>query len=94
VCYRELSVLALRPERICPYLFIITLSVLLHDVEAESVEVHKYNPWVFSSYSPMWDLEYVDDTVIITKDAATMERLLHTLQKIGYTHGFELNMSE
>ncbi len=28
-----------------PYLFIITLSVLLHDVEAEFVEVYKYNPW-------------------------------------------------
>ena len=48
-----------------PYLFIIVLTVLMHDVQFSFETRFHFTPWTFSSRSPMTDVEYADDTVLV-----------------------------
>ena len=48
-----------------PYLFVIFLSVLMHDVECRFEKENGYIPNAFASDTKLWDLEYADDTVIL-----------------------------
>ncbi len=63
-----------------PYLFILFMSVLMHDVEvAYRLEmgnaVHTH-----SAANPLFYLEYADDTVLMSRSAFSITKLLHYLQ--------------
>ena len=51
----------------------------------------RFTPWTFSSRSPMTDVEYADDTVIISRTQLTLHRLLHSLQHESSKRGLLLN---
>ena len=77
-----------------PYLFIIVLSVLTHD---SSVSFHRrfsYTPWTYSAENPLTDLEYADDTTLISRSLDTIHRLLHVLQHEALKRGLRLSPSK
>ena len=62
-----------------PRLFIIILTEIMHDTEVAFETKNGYKPWFCSAISPLWDIEYADDTVLISKESTEMERLLQNL---------------
>ena len=77
-----------------PYLFIIVLSVLMHD---SSVSFHRrfsYTPWTYSADNPLTDLEYADDTTLISRSLDTIHWLLHVLQHEALKRGLRLSPSK
>ncbi|CAE8641270.1 unnamed protein product [Polarella glacialis] len=77
-----------------PYLFIIVLSCLMHDVEEEYTSKFELLPNPFSASSPLWDLEYADDTVLFSPNPVTLQRLLHILQHHAARIGLHLNLEK
>ena len=59
-----------------PYLFITVMTVLLHDVV--TVDGVPTNTW--SVGNPVYDLEYADDTVLLSVTPPQMEEFLRTVQ--------------
>ena len=74
-----------------PYLFILVLSVLMHDVHTTFASLYHFTPWTFSTRTPLSDVEYADDTVLIARAQLTLHRLLHTLQHEACKRGLLLN---
>ena len=67
----------------CPlstYLFVILLSVVMHNSDTEYERMHGMLPWVFLPSTPCWGLEYADDTLLVTRGTESTERLLHLLE--------------
>ena len=77
-----------------PYLFITVLSCLMHDVEEEYTQRYELLPNPFAASSPLWDLEYADDTVLFSPNALTLQRLLHILQHHAARIGLLLNFAK
>ncbi|CAE8706555.1 unnamed protein product [Polarella glacialis] len=77
-----------------PYLFIIVLSCLMHDVEEEFTHRYELLPNPFSASSPLWDLEYADDTVLFSPNPITLQKLLHILQHHAARIGLHLNLEK
>jgi hypothetical protein len=77
-----------------PYLFIIVLSCLMHDVEEEFTHRYELLPNPFSASSPLWDLEYADDTVLFSPNPVTLQKLLHILQHHAARIGLHLNLGK
>ena len=63
-----------------PYLFVITLSVLFHDTYDAYTEVYGPRPSVLTSDFKLTDIEYADDTVLLSRTRLSLHRFLHTLQ--------------
>ena len=63
-----------------PYLFIIILTVLLKDVYSSFEKQYGRLPTIISGRTTLCDVEYADDTVLLTRTALSMHRLLHVLQ--------------
>ena len=76
---------------ISPYIFNIVLTVLLHDVEQDYIRINGTSPWVYSANQPLWDVEYADDTVLITRSASSLQEILNLLIPRALTIGLELN---
>ena len=74
-----------------PYLFILVLSVLMHDVYSLFEQLFHYTPWTFSARTPVTDIEYADDTVLMARTQLTLHRLLHTRQHEACKRGLFLN---
>ncbi len=77
-----------------PYLFILFMSVLMHDVEAayriemgNAVHTH-------SAADPLFDLEYADDTVLMSRSTFSITKLLHCLQNEAAPYGMALNRAK
>ena len=69
-----------------PYLFVIFLTVLLHDVKQElSVrfpQLHIHNPYhVFSANTPLLELAYADDLLFVSRSSTVLQEVFTTLQK-------------
>ena len=63
----------------------------MHDVQFSFETRFHFTPWTFSSRSPMTDVEYADDTVLVARTQITLHRFLHSLQHEASKHGLLLN---
>ncbi|CAE8636895.1 unnamed protein product [Polarella glacialis] len=66
----------------------------MHDVEEEYTSKFELLPNPFSASSPLWDLEYADDTVLFSPNPVTLQRLLHILQHHAARIGLQLNLEK
>ncbi|MFM7855883.1 MAG: hypothetical protein ACKO96_29175, partial [Flammeovirgaceae bacterium] len=48
-----------------PYLFTLVLSHIMEQVDKEYENKYGSLPWISSAATPLWDVEYADDTVIL-----------------------------
>ena len=74
-----------------PYLFIIVLSHLMDEVQTKYEATYGPVPTLFNATSPLWDLEYADDTVLLGRTAQTVQRFLDILVPLAYDKGLVLN---
>ena len=74
-----------------PYLFSMVLTHLFHDVELTYEHTYGMMAGVINTPSPLWDLEYADDTVLLSNSAEQLNRLLHLIQYEGKQRGLILN---
>ena len=76
-----------------PYLFIIVLSVILHDVD--DALLSKGVPTnVWSVNHPFFDLEYADDTLLFSLTTPQGQSMLHALESEALLYGMSLNQSK
>ena len=59
---------------------------VMHDVQFSFETRFHFTPWTFSSRSPMTDVEYADDTVLVARTQLTLHRFLHSLQHEASKH--------
>ena len=74
-----------------PYLFIVTLSVLFHDTYEAYQHTFGPRPSVLTSDFRLTDLEYADDTVLLSRTRLSMHRFLHILQAQSSARAMSLN---
>ena len=77
-----------------PYLFNFVLSHLFHDVETSYVSQFGLLSGVINTPFPFWDLEYADDTVLLSNSSQQITRLLHLLQHAANVRGLTLNLDK
>ena len=74
-----------------PYLFSMVLTHLFHDVELKYANTYGMIAGVINTPSPLWDLEYADDTVLLSNSSEQPNRLLHLIQFEGSQRGLVVN---
>jgi len=74
-----------------PYLFITVLSHLMDEVQTKYVSTYGPIPALFNATSPLWDLEYADDTVLLGRTSNTVQRFLDILVPCAHDKGLILN---
>ena len=73
-----------------PYLFIMVLSVIMHDVDNALLDTGvPTNTW--SVGNPTYDLEYADDTLLISLTTPQLQSFLTTLEREAARYGMSLN---
>ena len=77
-----------------PYIFNLVLTHLFHDVEIAYTQQFGLMAGVLNTPFPLWDLEYADDTTLLSNSAVQISRLLHLLQHQGAIRGLHLNFSK
>ena len=77
----------------CPlsYLFGLVVTHLFFDVERTYEAKYGEISGVFRVPSPLWDLEYVDDTVLLSCSAQQLNRLFHIVQYQGTQRGLQIH---
>ena len=76
-----------------PYLFIMVMTVLLTDVDTRLMSMGvPTNTW--SVGKPVFDLEYADDTLLLSVTPPQLEEFLRTVQVEASLYGMELNLSK
>ena len=76
-----------------PYLFNFVLSHLFHDVESSYVSQFGFLSGVINTPSPLWDLEYADNTALLSNSAEQITRLLHLLQREAFVASLSTSTS-
>ena len=74
-----------------PYLLSMVLAHVFHDVELKYENTYGMLAGVINTPSPLWDLEYADDTVLLSNSAEQLTRMLHLMQHEGSKRGLILN---
>lgn len=77
-----------------PYLFIVVLSALTTDLHTTFEALFSYTPWTYSPNHSFTDIEYADDTALMSRTHETLHRLLHLLQYLAARIGLLLNGSK
>ena len=77
-----------------PYLFNILLTCLFWDIERSYETKYGVLAGVLSAPSRLWDLEYADDTVLLSHSYVQLNRLLHLLQHHALFMGLRLNLGK
>ena len=77
-----------------PYLFVITLSVLFHDTYEAYQHTYGPRPSVLTTDYRLTDIEYADDTVLLSRTRLSLHRFLHTLQAHSLKRGMSLNQEK
>ena len=73
-----------------PYLFIVVLTVIFHDVDALLLHTGvPTNTW--SEGYPVYDLEYADDTLLLATTIAQLQSFLTALESVASEYGMALN---
>ena len=73
-----------------PYLFIMVMTVLLHD--AQSMLQVEYG--IVLSDSEINELVYADDTLLVSSNAEVLQKYLQCLASVGRDYGLTLNWSK
>ena len=71
-----------------PYLFIIVMSVMFHDIHQEDKVKTKEHRVVGTEQD---EVLYADDTICISRDENAMNRLLSAIEREGKKYGMGLN---
>ena len=77
-----------------PYLFCMVLSCLMKDVDDQLLKARPTLPSTFSSKCPFWDLEYADDTVLISNTFQIIDEILQILEPKANDIGLSLNLDK
>ena len=73
-----------------PYLFIVVLTVIFHDVDDLLLKRGvPTNTW--SEGYPVYDLEYADDTLLLARTIPQMQSFLSALEEVASEYGMALN---
>ena len=73
-----------------PYLFIIVLTVIFHDVDQAMLEQGiPSNTW--SEGHPVFDLEYADDTLLLSLTTPQLQNILRIIEQESALYGMSLN---
>jgi len=74
-----------------PYLFILTMHVLFHDVKQKLND-----PWNKRTFEQInfYELLYADDTLLITKSTAMAKKLLHLVEEESEYYDLKLNQKK
>ena len=76
-----------------PYLFIMVMTVLLCDVDSRLMAMGvPTNTW--SVGKPVYDLEYADDTLLLSVTPPQLEEFLRIVQVEASLYGMELNLDK
>ena len=76
-----------------PYLFIIVLSVILHDMDQTlRSQGTPFNTW--SEGRPIYDVEYADDTLLLALTTTQMQQFLAALESGAAEYGMSLNSTK
>ena len=76
-----------------PYLFVIVLSVIMHDVDDALLTTGTpMNTW--SVAHPHYDLEYADDTLLLALTTPQLQKFLHTVETESALYGMHLNTTK
>ena len=76
-----------------PYLFIIVLSVILHDMDQTlRSQGTPFNTW--SEGRPIYDVEYADDTLLLALVTTQMQQFLAALESGAAEYGMSLNSTK
>ena len=71
-----------------PYLFVIFMTVLMHDVDDTLTTPL---PYCYAASIPYYDIEYADDTLLIARTAARSQELLTAIEIQSHKYGMLLN---
>ena len=74
-----------------PLLFIALQTVMFHDIEREFLG--KY-PLAITPTVPFFDVEFADDTVLISRNSEHLQRLLHLVQREAAKYNLHLNLGK
>ena len=74
-----------------PLLFIALQAVMFHDIEREFLG--KY-PLAITPTVPFFDVEFADDTVLISRNSEHLQRLLHLVQREAAKYNLHLNLGK
>ena len=77
-----------------PYLFVIVLSALTHDLHVIFQALFGFSPWTHSANLHLTDVEYAADTVLVSCTNITLMCRLHLLQYLALRIGLSLNPSK
>ena len=77
-----------------PYLFIIYMNTLMHDLESKFQAAFHHVPSVHSSTDPLFDLEYADDVVLFARSRKVAQFLLNNIQTLAEESGMQLNKNK
>ena len=74
-----------------PYLFGFVLTHLFEDAEKQYVAEHGIISGALRLGTSLWDLEYADDTVLLSNSSFQAQIFLHLIQEEGARRGLYLN---
>ena len=77
-----------------PYLFNFVLTHLFADVQTKYISQYGLPSGVINHPFPFGDLEYADDTALLSNSAEQITRLLHLLQREAAVRGLLLNLDK
>ena len=69
-----------------PYLFVLVMTALLHDVHWQAEKREDYPEGV-----ELGEVLYADDTILIGKDHKEVQKVLQKIQEISKEYGLSLN---
>ena len=70
------------------------LSWIMEKVKHKYVQKTGHLPWIFSAASPLFDLEYADDTALLGRSAEVVETFLELLISEAKQVGLLLNFDK
>ena len=74
-----------------PYLFLFVHSTIMNLVDTKVEEKLGYIPWVHSANTPLTQLAYADDTLVVGRNASTVTLILQTIEEVAAQFNLRLN---
>ena len=73
-----------------PYLFVMVLTVMLHDTN-HTLQTQGVPTNTWSEGYPVYDLEYADDTLLMALTTPQLQAMLSALESVAQEYGMKLN---
>ena len=73
-----------------PYLFVMVLTVMLHDTD-HTLQTQGVPTNTWSEGYPVYDLEYADDTLLMALTTPQLQSMLSALESVAQEYGMKLN---